>query len=237
MDKNMELLKKIQTHGGYLLYEDMKPIEKLFGEDFRVGIKYHEHDRDVVTINEYWNLSEELRNDIREVYIVAEDYGFMHDVMKESNIMNDAVAIAKMVKECQDARYGVFKLELDDLWIDKNDYNLFLNSKFEDDYSFVLEDNQTLESKTEELFGSIKNGRVSMICTITQDGFVTYKLYNFRNKENFKFMTFRNLEPFTYEEIEEDGIPCFIQEALESFKIKNLAIFEQIEDNKFRIVS
>lgn len=234
--KNMELLKQIQTHGGYLTYDDMKPVEELFGEDFRVGIKYHEHDRDVVTIKEYWNLSEELRNDIREVYIVAEDYGFMHDVMKESNIMNDAVAIAKMVKECQDARYGIFKLELDDLWIDKNDYNLFLNSKFKDDYSFALKDNETLETKTEELFSSIKNGRVSMICTITQDGFVTYKLYNFRNKDNLKFMTFRNLEPFTDEEIEDDGILCFIQEALESFKVRNLAIFEQMDENEFRLV-
>jgi hypothetical protein len=232
----MELLKKIQNHGGYLLYEDMKPVEELFGEDFRVGIKYHEHDREVVTIKEYWNLSEELRNNIREVYIVAEDYGLMHDVMKESYIMNDEVAIAKMVKECQNARYGIFKLELDDLWIDKNDYNLFLNSKFKDDYAFVLKDNETLETKTEELFDSIKNGRVSMICTITQDGFVTYKLYNFRNKDNLKFMTFTNLEPFTEEEIEEKGIPCFIQEALESFKVRNLAIFEQIDEHEFKLV-
>jgi len=236
MDKNMELLKKIQTHGGYLLYEDMKLVEELFGEDFKVGIKYHEHDREVVTIKEYWNLSEELRNDIREVYMIAEDYGFMHDVMKESKIKDDAIAIAKMAKECQDARYGIFKLDLDDLWIDKDDYNLFLNSKYNDDYSFALKDNETLESKTEELFGSIKNGRVSMICTITQDGFVTYKLYNFRNKDNLKFMTFRNLESFTDEEIEDDGIPCFIQEALEAFKIKNLAIFEQMDENEFRLV-
>lgn len=237
MDKNMELLNKIQSHGGYLLYEDMKPVGELFGEDFRVGIKYHEHDREIVTIKEYWNLSEELRNDIREVYIVAEDYGFMHDVMAESKIKDDAKAIAKVVKECQDARYGIVKLELDDLWIDKNDYNLFLNSKYKDEYSFELKENETLESKTEKLLNSIKNGKVSMICTITQDGFVTYKLYNFRNKDNLKFMTFRNLEPFTDEEIEDDGIPCFIQEALEAFKVKNLAIFEQMEENKFRLVS
>lgn len=236
MNKNMELLNKIQSHGGYLLYEDMKPVGELFGEDFRIGIKYHEHNREMATIKEYWDLSDELRNDIREVYIVAEDYGFMHDVMTESKIKYDAKEIAKVVKECQDARYGIFKLELDDLWIDRKDYNLFLNSKYGDDYSFTLKGNETLESKTEELLKNIKNGRISMICTISQDGFVTHKLYNFKNKDNLKFMTFRNLEPFTDEEIEDDGVPCFIQEALEAFKVRNLAIFEQMDENEFRLV-
>lgn len=105
MDKDMELLKQIQTHGGYLTYDDMKPVEELFSKNFRICVKYYEHDRKMMKIKDYWKLSDELKDDIREVFIVAEDYGLMHDIMKDSKIMNDAKAIAKMVKECQDIRY------------------------------------------------------------------------------------------------------------------------------------
>jgi len=56
-------------------------------------------------IKEYWKLSDELKEDIREVFLVAEDYSLMSDIIKDSKIMNDAKAIAKMVKECQDIRY------------------------------------------------------------------------------------------------------------------------------------
>jgi hypothetical protein len=75
-----------------------------------------------------------------------------------------------------------------------------------------------------------------MISVIDLKGFITHTVYNFKNKDNFEFINFRNVDPFTEEEIEEDGVPVFIHEALDSFKVKNLAIFEQIEDNKFILV-
>jgi len=105
MDKDMELLKQIQTHGGYLTYEDMKHMEGLFGKSFRICVKYYEHDRKMMKIKDYWKLSDELKQDIREVFIVAEDYSLMSDIIKDSKIMNDAKEIAKMVKECQNIRY------------------------------------------------------------------------------------------------------------------------------------
>jgi hypothetical protein len=138
-----------------------------------------------------------------------------------------------------DLEYNVGKYELNDLFLeDENDYNMFLNYDNSKDMMITLENNETVQSVIEALLKDNlqTHSKVSMISVIDLKGFITHTVYNFKNKDNFEFINFRNVDPFTEEEIEEDGVPAFIHEALDSFKVKNLAIFEQIEDNKFILV-
>jgi hypothetical protein len=167
-----------------------------------------------------------------------------HNFTKEKNRLSDIFKSNKteygevLENWSVNCNYNEFgKYELNDLYLDNDDFDLFLNST-KDDFIVELKEQETIESKFKEILKTyINNKKISMISVIEKDDkYITNILYNYKNKWDKEGLTLRNAEEFTEEEIEEDGIPAFIHEALDSFKVVNLAVFEQIDDNKFILI-
>jgi hypothetical protein len=73
----MTILERLKTRYGYFGDDEVDEMIEQFGEDYRVGVKFFEHARQLMTLKELKilpNKNPMLNDDIREVFITADEY-------------------------------------------------------------------------------------------------------------------------------------------------------------------
>ena len=81
VDSMSKLANVLLSGYGFLTDETIKDLKDIMGGNFKVVIRTYEHGRLFKTINELENIDEEIDEDIRDVFIDAETYNTLINLM------------------------------------------------------------------------------------------------------------------------------------------------------------
>lgn len=79
----IELLIKLKENMGYVEEDDLELLEEIFSKDFEVGVKYYSTEREKLTIEAFSKLSDEKLEDIKNVFILAQNISMISEKLQE----------------------------------------------------------------------------------------------------------------------------------------------------------